>query len=141
MSAGQPDNAFLGIGWAFPPGFSRGSCHSEMVTDQQDIEQSLRILFSTRPGERVMQPEYGCALQRYVFSMLDEHALANIIDAISHAVLFFEPRIQLLQANADLQQLFDGVLMLQLSYLIRGTNSRHNMVYPFYLLEGTEVAQ
>lgn len=141
MSAEHADNAFLGIGWAFPPAFNSGTCSAVLVTDQRDIEQSLRILFSTHPGERVMQPEYGCALQRYVFSAMDEHALANIIDAISHAVLFFEPRIRLLQVTPDLQQLYDGVLLLQLSYQIRGTNSRHNMVYPFYLLEGTEVAQ
>ena len=87
MSAEHADNAFLGIGWAFPPAFNSGTCSAVLVTDQQDIEQSLRILFSTHPGERVMQPEYGCALQRYVFSAMDEHALANIIDAISHAYL------------------------------------------------------
>ena len=139
MSQEQPDNAFIGVGWAFPPAFSQANRQAAMVTDQQEIEQSLRILFSTQPGERAMQPEYGCALQRYVFSALDEHVLANIIAAIEHAVLFYEPRVRLLQVIPDLQQLYDGVLLLQLSYHIRVSNSRHNMVYPFYLLEGTEV--
>ena len=97
-------------------------------------------MFSTRPGERLMQPDYGCALQPYVFSALDEHVLANIIAAIEHAVLFYEPRIRLLQVKPDLQQLYDGVLLLQVSYQIRSSNSRHNMVYPFYLLEGSEVS-
>lgn len=139
MSAEQPDNAFLGVGWAFPPAFSQqhGSCL--MVTDQQEIEQSLRILFATRPGERLMQPDYGCNLHPYVFSMLDEHALANITEAIQHAVLFYEPRVNLLAVNSDLTRFHDGILLIQLDYQIRGTNSRHNMVYPFYLLEGTEV--
>ena len=140
MSREQPDNAFIGIGWAFPPTFSHSNRQAAMVTDEQEIEQSLRILFSTRPGERVMQPDYGCALQPYVFSALDEHVLANIIAAIEHAVLFYEPRIRLLQVKPDLQQLYDGVLLLQLSYQIRSSNSRHNMVYPFYLLEGSEVS-
>ncbi|KKO44071.1 hypothetical protein WG68_17270 [Arsukibacterium ikkense] len=140
MSSEHPDNAFIGIGWAFPPAFSPSTCQVAMVTDELDIEQSLRILFSTQPGERVMQPEYGCALQRYVFSAVDEHVLANIIAAIEHAVLFYEPRIRLLQVTPDLQQLYDGILLLRLSYQIRASNSRHNMVYPFYLLEGSEVS-
>ena len=140
MSREQPDNAFIAIGWGVPPRFSHSNRQAAMVSDEQEIEQSLRILFSTRPGERVMQPDYGCALQPYVFSALDEHVLANIIAAIEHAVLFYEPRIRLLQVKPDLQQLYDGVLLLQVSYQIRSSTSRHNMVYPFYLLEGSEVS-
>ncbi|GAB59481.1 GPW/gp25 family protein [Rheinheimera nanhaiensis] len=140
MKRDQPDTAFIGLGWAFPPRFGVRQRQAGMVSDEQDIEQSLHILLSTRPGERVMQPEYGCALQRYVFSALDDHVLANIIAAIEHAVLFYEPRIRLLDVAPDLTQLYDGVLLLQLSYQIRSSNSRHNMVYPFYLLEGSEVS-
>lgn len=140
MKRDQPDTAFIGQGWAFPPRFEARQRQAGMVSDEQDIAQSLHILFSTRPGERVMQPEYGCALQRYVFSALDDHVLANIIAAIEHAVLFYEPRIRLLDVRPDLTQLYDGVLLLQLSYQIRSSNSRHNMVYPFYLLEGSEVS-
>jgi uncharacterized protein len=139
MKRDEPDNAFIGQGWAFPPRFNLRQRQADMVSDEQDIEQSLQILFSTRPGERVMQPEYGCALQRYVFSALDDHVLANIIAAIEHAVLFYEPRIRLLNVEPELSQLYHGVLLLHISYQIRSSNSRHNMVYPFYLLEGSEV--
>ena len=58
MSAEHADNAFLGIGWAFPPAFNSGTCSAVLVTDQQDIEQSLRILFSTHPGERVIAVDH-----------------------------------------------------------------------------------
>jgi phage baseplate assembly protein W len=135
------DKAFLGIGWSFPPEFHK---HADafgvnMVAEEEDIRESLRILLSTRPGERVMQPSYGCGLQAMVFEIINESTITEIKDIIERAVLFFEPRITLEDIDVSTDDLLEGKLNIQLNYSVRKTNTRSNMVYPFYHLEGSQV--
>ncbi len=128
-------NGFLGTGWAFPPAFDDRQLSAVMVEQVEDIEESLRILMSTRPGERVMHPTYGCDLRRMVFETIDTSTITEIRDLVEKAVLFFEPRITLQQVDIDDSELPNGVLRLRLDYTIRTTNARHNWVFPLYLNE------
>jgi phage baseplate assembly protein W len=132
------DKQFLGTGWAFPPAFDWRTREAITVSQEQDVEESLRILLSTVPGERVMQPTYGCGLQRMVFEVVNESTLTELRSIVEKAVLFFEVRITLEQLDIDNSQLHDGVLRLRLDYTIRSSNTRHNMVYPLYLNEGAQ---
>jgi uncharacterized protein len=134
------DSKFLGTGWGFPPAFDPRTREAVMVTQQQDVEESLRILLSTSPGERVMHPNYGCGLQRMVFENMDESRLTEIRSLVERAVLFFEPRVILHDLLIDTDELFAGILRLRLDYSIRTTNTRHNLVYPLYLAEATQRA-
>lgn len=134
------DNKFLGTGWGFPPSFDWRDKKAVLVSQEEDIEQSLRILLSTVPGERVMQPAYGCGLRRMVFESVNESTLTEIRDIVAKAVLFFEVRITLEAVQVELDEMQQGVLKLRLDYRVRTTNTRYNMVYPLYLLEGTGVA-
>jgi uncharacterized protein len=127
---------FLGTGWAFPPAFDVRTREALTVSQEQDIEESLRILMSTLPGERVMQPSYGCALHRMVFELIDESTLTAIRSVIEKAVLFFEARVALEHIEFDTDGLYDGVLRIRLDYRIRSSNTRHNLVYPLYVDEG-----
>ena len=68
----ERDTSFLGRGWSFPPRFNPVDRGVEMVAEEEDIQESLRILFSTAPGERVMHPSYGCGLKRMVFEQISE---------------------------------------------------------------------
>lgn len=131
------DARFLGTGWAFPPAFDVRSKAALMVSQEEDIAESLRILLSTVPGERVMQPTYGCGLQRMVFETVNESTLTEIRSIVEKAVLFFEVRITLERVDIDTSRLFEGVLEIRLDYTVRTTNTRHNMVYPLYLLEAS----
>lgn len=133
------DNAFLGRGWSFPPTFDAGHKNIAMVDADQDIKESLGILLSTHPGERVMAPEYGCAIKSMVFDQIDLTTLTEIKSLIEHAVLFYEPRITLEQININTDHASEGRLLIALDYTVITTNSRSNMVYPFYLMEGTLV--
>ena len=137
----EVDKAFLGVGWSFPPEFHRhgGALEANTVAEETDIDQSLRILLSTRPGERVMQPSYGCGLHAKVFETINESTVTKIKDLIERAVLFFEPRITLDRIDVNTEDALDGVLRIKLDYRVRETNSRANMVYPFYYLEGSLV--
>ncbi|MCW5203466.1 MAG: GPW/gp25 family protein [Candidatus Electrothrix communis] len=133
----ERDTSFLGRGWSFPPRFNPVDRDVEMVDEEEDIQESLRILFSTAPGERVMQPSYGCGLKRMVFEQISETVRTEIKDLIERAILFFEPRITLERVELDDTEIFDGKLMILLQYTIRTINIRSNMVYPFYFQEGT----
>lgn len=133
------DKSFLGTGWSFPPQFNKAAAGIIMVSGQDDIRQSLRILLDTSPGERVMQPGYGCGLRDLVFDNVTADTIAELKDTIDRAILFFEPRITLNSVTIDSSEQFDGVLKINLDYTVRATNSRSNMVYPFYIKEGTQV--
>jgi phage baseplate assembly protein W len=134
---------FLGRGWSFPPSFERGAPGQGsrvcMVAAGTDIHQSLVILLSTVPGERVMLPGYGCPFERHLFDSIDQHTLTQIESMIRDAVLRYEPRILLEDVQFDTGGALDGELRITLVYLIRATNTRSNMVFPFYLREGTNV--
>ena len=135
----EDDRSFLGRGWGFPPRFDRISGSVEMVSANLDIRESLLILFSTIPGERVMLPEFGCDLHAYVFAGADNTTLAHIKSLIGDAVLFFEPRIKLEDIQLDTERMPEGELQIILDYTVLTTNSRSNMVIPYYLTEGTNV--
>lgn len=132
---GPPRASFLGVGWAFPPAFSRGGAEVEVVADEDDIHQSLTILLATRPGERPMNEDFGCALDEVLFEELDQGTIERLGARISDAILRHEPRIAV--DDLDIAPLAGsaGALEIRIGYRILGTNSRHNLVFPFYLVE------
>ncbi len=132
------ERSFLGTGWGFPPTFVRGRRGVETVSDEEDIRQSLAILLSTEVGERVMQPEYGCNLRRLLFEPLDLTLQAYVKDLIETAILYFEPRIVLDDVTFELVS-HAGRIDISIDYTVATTNTRNNFVYPFYLIEGTQV--
>ena len=133
------DKSFLGTGWAFPPEFNKTSKEVKIVSEDNDIKESLYILMSTSPGERTMQPTYGCELRSIVFEVLTESTITEIKDIIERAILFFEPRIDLNFIDIDTEESGQGILNILVDYTVRATNSRSNMVYPFYFQEGTSI--
>ena len=124
---------FLGRGWSFPTVFAAtgGPLHLDMVAAEEDIRQSLHILFRTEPGERVMNPTYGCALRQFLFEPMDTSATTRLKAVVEKAVLNFESRIRLLDVEVNVENQLDGVLLLEVSYVVRSLNSRHNVVFPF----------
>jgi hypothetical protein len=133
----RKEESFLGLGWAFPPSFSAGGGDVEMVSGPEDIEQSLRILLGTAPGERVMHEGFGCDLPRLMFEELDQALLNNAKRLISDAIIEHEPRIRLDQVDVTRSRAEVGAIVVSVFYTVRGTNSRFNMVFPFYLMEAT----
>ena len=128
--------SFLGLGWSFPPAFHQGKGTVLMTSGVEDINKSLEILFSTMQGERVMQPEYGSDLSRFLFEPANTTLLTYMKDLINDAILYHEPRIRLLNLKLDDRSL-EGRIDIVLEYQVKGTNSRYNYVYPYYLKEGT----
>lgn len=132
------DISFLGTGWSFPPEFSIRA-GVRMVSAEEDIRQSLHIILATAPGERVMRPSFGAGLKQQIYENINETTVTILKDAISRAILFFEPRVVLEAIHADTAQAAEGRLDFTIDYTIISTNTRHNIVYPFYCLEGSDV--
>lgn len=137
MSVADPP--FLGTGWTFPPTFSRGALAVVTASGDADIQQSLRVLFGTAPGERTLLEDYGCGLWRMVFGSLTATTITQIGDAVRMAVLKWEPRIDVDAVDVAMAPGTDGLAVVNVAYTIRATNARSNLVYPFYLREGTLV--
>lgn len=124
--------SYLGKGWRFPPTFSNQGQTVEMLSAFDDIESSLCILIGTATGERVMQPDFGCNMEELVFESLDATMKTYMKDKIFTAILYHEPRIDLLEVVFHDEQEAEGLILIEIMYSVRGTNSRENMVYPFY---------
>ncbi len=116
-------------------------CHVEMVSEEQDICESLIILLNTRPGERVLQPNYGCNLDILLFEPMNSSFLTYVKWLVENAILFFEPRIDLQKVEINTERLLEGEIKVELFYIIRATNSRFNLVYPFYQNEAEIIKQ
>ena len=86
-----------------------------------------------------MQPAYGCRIHAMIFESINENTITEIKDAIERAILFFEPRISLNSIDVDTSDSYEGRLNIQLNYTVRTTNTRSNIVYPFYYIEGSHV--
>ena len=128
---------FLGKGWSFPPAFDRNEQSVVMVAAEHDIKESLMILLTTLPGERVMLPDYGCLVHEHVFDVAGETLFTQLRELFAHAILYYEPRITLDEINITMSDQLDGRLLIELDYRIIQTNTRNNLVIPFYLKEGT----
>ena len=131
--------AFLGNGWGFPPTFLGGGSQVAMSSGSRDIAESIRILLATLPGERVMRPGFGAGLELSLFAEVDPRLLNAIAARVTDAVLSDEPRIRLDDVEATAVPGRPGTIQVSLLYTVLATNSRYNLVYPFSLLEATDV--
>jgi uncharacterized protein len=130
---------FLGKGWAFPPAFDRDEQIPAMVTSHDDIRESLYILLTTIPGERIMLPDYGCKIHEHVFDVIGETLFTHLRELIDHAILHYEPRIALEDVLFNADDEIGGKLLITVVYRVLQTNTRSNLVIPYYLNEGTLV--
>ncbi len=130
--------AFLGRGWKFPVQFTKGS--AALSQYEQDINESLIILLSTTRGERVMRPDYGTTVKDLMFEPLDLSAATLAGDELKKAIMVHEPRIFVNNIEA-IQKSLNGIIELTIDYTIIATNTRANLVFPFYFHEGTDIEQ
>jgi phage baseplate assembly protein W len=130
---------YLGRGWGFPPTFNRQRGGVDMLEDEADIASSLEILLTTALGERTMLPQYGCNLDELVFESLDTRMKTLMADKVQTAILYFEPRIEIETVRLDDSRELEGLILIEVVYTVKATNSRFNFVFPFYKLEGTDI--
>lgn len=133
------DRDFLGRGWSFPPDFKRVPASVAMLEEDADVASSLEILLSTTPGERILQPLYGCNLSELLFESLDTRMKTLMADKVQSAILYYEPRVRLESISLDESRELEGVVLIEFVYVVKSTNSRFNFVFPYYKNEGTDI--
>ncbi|HEX6225063.1 MAG TPA: GPW/gp25 family protein [Chryseolinea sp.] len=130
---------FIGRGWKFPVEFNAQNGDVVMLEGEEDIRNSLHVLFETNVGERVMQPDFGTEINSFVFGQLTRSTVTHMQAIISNAILFHEPRIILNEVDIQLDPNNPERLDITIDYIISATNNRYNYVYPFYLKEATNL--
>ncbi len=128
---------FLGTGWQAPV-VTDHQGDIELSSGEDNIEENVELILGTAQGERVMRPEFGCAIHDYVFSAIDLTTLNLIEDAVREALIRWEPRVDVEDIDARPDESRPNRVLIDIQYRIRSTNSTANMVYPFYLEEGEE---
>lgn len=126
---------FLGKGWKFPFNINHQG-KVDISSYEADIKEAILIILGTRPGERIMQPDFGCGIHEYVFSTMDTLSLRLIENSVIEALTRWEPRIDLVEVKAITDPASEGKLLINIDYRARTTNTSFNLVYPFYLKEG-----
>ena len=126
---------FLGTGWKYPVKIDIDRKIALSKYDE-DIKEAIRIIIGTAKGERVMRPDFGCGIHELVFAPINATTLSQVENSVREALIKYEPRIDLLGVKASANRSDQGQLLVSIDYEIRATNTRSNMVYPFYLKEG-----
>jgi Bacteriophage baseplate protein W len=126
---------FLGVGWKFPlrVGATGGFAYSRY---EEDVREAIWIILGTAPGERQIEPRFGCGIHDLVFSSISATTIAELASRVRAALTEWEPRIDLLDVRVSSAEGDESTLLIRVDYRIRSNNAVHNLVYPFYVTEG-----
>lgn len=130
----QPRHDFLGTGLRFPLQVDASGSIATSSTERR-IEESIYLILGTKPGERVMLPDFGCAIHDLSFAPNNAATRTRAIDAVRRALVSFEPRIDVLEVTATSAPGEANLLLVRVDYRLRGNNAIGNLVYPFYLID------
>jgi len=128
--------AFLGQGWSFPIALTPAG-EIQLAVHEEDVRQAIRLILATSFGERVMRPDFGAGLRSVLFEPLSTTTLSLVQHHVERALVEWEPRIDLLEVRVAVDEATPGRMLITLNYRVRATNAFYNLVYPFYLLEGS----
>ncbi|HVQ92408.1 MAG TPA: GPW/gp25 family protein [Mycobacteriales bacterium] len=124
---------FIGAGWAFPLRTdATGSI--ALVAREREIDESIRLILGTTPGERPMRPEFGCAVVDQVFAGADATTAGRIAYEVRRSLDRWEPRVEVVDVAIAFENGDTGTIYIDVRYVIRGTNDPRNLVFPFYLI-------
>jgi phage baseplate assembly protein W len=124
---------FIGAGWAFPPRVDATGTIA-LVRGERELAESIRLILATSPGERSMRPEFGCAIHDYVFAPADAGTAGQLAYEVRLSLERWEPRIEVVEVSVRFDAVDDGVLYIDIRYLVRGANDPRNLVFPFYVI-------
>jgi len=132
----DPAKSFLGCGWYFPPKVDVDGSIADAVYEE-DIDQAIWIILGTNPGERVMRPDFGAGLNRFLFEPINSSTIEGLKHRVEESLVAWEPRIDVKEVSIDAEHPEHNRLLIDVRYRVRATNTVRNLVYPFYLREGT----
>jgi len=124
---------FVGAGWAFPLRTDvTGSI--ALVDRERELEESIRLVLGTAPGERPMRPEFGCGIHDFVFAPADAETAGRLAFEVRVALARWEPRIEVNDVVVSIDVEDRGLLYIDVHYSLAASNDPHNLVFPFYVI-------
>ncbi|MEP6859875.1 MAG: GPW/gp25 family protein [Deltaproteobacteria bacterium] len=126
---------FLGTGWKFPLQVTPTGAIATS-SEEQKIEESILLVLSTAPGERLMLPDFGCAIHDLVFEPNNSSTVTTVIDLVRRSLTEYEPRIDVIEVTAETSTEQQNLLLIRVDYRVRDNNAMANLVYPFFITEG-----
>lgn len=130
MSSGA---RFIGRGLAFPLRTS-ATGGIAMVDDQRELDEAIRLVVGTAPGERPMRPAFGCRIHDHVFAPINDTTIGTIAFEVEQAVARWEPRVDVTSVDVFADEDDTALLYIQLGYRVKQTNDERNLVFPFYVI-------
>ena len=123
---------FLGVGFSFPVALDEAG-RVAAARYEESIRQAIWIILGTAPGERMMRPDFGCGIHELVFAVNSAGTAGRVASLVREALLRWEPRVDVLDVDAAADSAQPNLLLVKIDYQVGTTNSRFNLVYPFYL--------
>ena len=137
MNGAQGD--LIGSGWSFPVQLTPGGS-VQLFSGAEEIDAAIRMILTTAPGERVMRPDFGCAMWEQVFAPINANTLGLVEQSVREALARWEPRINLDTVTARPDDSDGAVIRIEIEYHVRATNDHRNLVFPFYVIPHEEPA-
>jgi phage baseplate assembly protein W len=131
-------NGFLGRGWKFPIQVDETTGRIMMSEFEEDIAESIRIIIGTSKGERVMRPSFGSGIQNFLFGLTDSTTMSLLESNVKESIIAWEARVMDIEVEAVLDKNQSGKVLVTIQYRVRSTNNLHNLVFPYYIHEGSK---
>jgi phage baseplate assembly protein W len=129
---------FLGVGTQFPLALDASAPHKGQLARaeyEESVRQAILVILGTAKGERVMRPDFGCGIHDLVFATVSATTFGRVTHEVRESLLRLEPRIDVTRVNVKAGDT-NNVLLIDIDYEVRATNTAFNLVYPFYLQQG-----
>lgn len=131
------DASFVGRGFTWPMGVDHTGSIA-LTRGAQDMDRSIRVVLATAPGERVMRPEFGCRIWDMLFEPVTPNLLGLMAQAVREALAQWEPRATVEEVRCVPDPADHSLVRIHITYVVRATNDRRNLVYPFYVIPREE---
>ncbi len=123
----------VGSGWVFPPKIdAQGGL--ALTSEVSELEQSMIIILTTSPGQRVMRSTFGCRLHELVFAPNNNQTAARARRFVEDALRMWEPRVTVVEVDARPDPDNAASLVISIQYEVKATHDRRSLVHPFYLI-------
>ncbi len=124
---------FIGQGIMWPMRVDQSGSIA-LTAGADDLSSSMRMVLATAPGERVMRPQFGCAIWDLLFEPVNANTMGLMAVAVREALGQWEPRVEVIDVAIVPDATTDGRVHIEIDYRIKATNDRRNLVYPFYVI-------
>lgn len=127
--------AFLGVGFQFPIAVDKNTGRMKTSAYEEDIKEAVRLILSTKKGERIRNPQFGCGIHEFAFETMDFATISAMKHEVESALVMWEPRIEEIDVEIETLQ-EEGIIVIEINYVVRSTNNPFNLVFPYYINEG-----